>query len=89
MQDTLNHTSHLNYHLKFIIKKNHKPSLPYGEFKFERWVSKLLFLFSKRLNKKENHNSKYIENFHHQNPFKKSSLISMLYHHITIESFTH
>jgi len=33
--------------------------------------------------------SKYIKNFEHQNSFKKSSLVSMLSHHITIGSFTH
>jgi hypothetical protein len=38
---------------------------------------------------KKNHNSRYIENFDRQNPFKKSSLVSMLSHHITIESFIH
>jgi hypothetical protein len=26
-----------------------KPSLPYGELKFERWASKLLFSLNKRL----------------------------------------
>jgi hypothetical protein len=36
----------------------------------------------------KNHNSRYIENFDYQNPFKKSSLISMLSHCIIIESFT-
>jgi hypothetical protein len=35
------------------------------------------------------HNSKYMEFFCHQNPSKMSSLVSMLLHHITIESFTH
>jgi hypothetical protein len=34
---------------------------------------------------RKNHNSRYIENFGHQNPSKKSSLVSMLLHHITIE----
>jgi hypothetical protein len=38
---------------------------------------------------RKNHNSRYIENFGHQNPSKKSSLVSMLLHHITIDSFTH
>jgi hypothetical protein len=38
---------------------------------------------------RKNHNSKYIQNFGHQNLSKKSSLVSMLLHHITIESFTH
>jgi len=38
---------------------------------------------------KKNHNSRYIENFDHQNSFKKSSLVLMLLHHITIEFFTH
>jgi len=50
------------------------PSLPYGELKFERLASKILFLLNKRLNKR-NHNSKYIENFGHKNPSKKSSLV--------------
>jgi hypothetical protein len=30
-----------------------------------------------------------MDNFDHQNPSKNSSLVSMLLHHITIESFTH
>jgi hypothetical protein len=38
---------------------------------------------------RKNHNSRYVENFGHQNFSKKSFLISMLLHHITIESFTH
>jgi hypothetical protein len=38
---------------------------------------------------KKNLNSRYIENFGHQNLSKKSSLVSMLLHHITVESFTH
>jgi hypothetical protein len=38
---------------------------------------------------KKNNNSKYIKKFGHQNPFKMSSLVSILLHHITIESFTH
>jgi hypothetical protein len=50
--------------------------------------SKILFLLNKGLNKKKLY-SKYIKNFEHQNSFKKSSLVSMLSHHITIESFTH
>jgi hypothetical protein len=35
----------------------------------------------------KNHNSKYIENFDLQNPFKKFSLTSILPHHIIIEFF--
>jgi hypothetical protein len=35
----------------------------------------------------KNNNSKYIEKFGLQNPFKKFSLISMLSHGIIIESF--
>jgi hypothetical protein len=35
----------------------------------------------------KNHNSRYIEKFGHQNPLKNISLISMLPHHIIIESF--
>jgi hypothetical protein len=31
----------------------------------------------------------YIEKINHQDPSKKSSLVSMLSHHIIIESFTH
>jgi hypothetical protein len=38
---------------------------------------------------RKNHNSRYIETFGHQNRSKKSSLVSMLLHHITIDSFTH
>jgi hypothetical protein len=39
---------------------------------------------------RKNHNSKYRrKKIGHQNPSKKSSLVSMLLHHITIESFTH
>jgi hypothetical protein len=38
---------------------------------------------------RKNHNSRYIENFGHQNPSKKSFLVLMLLHHITIECFTH
>jgi hypothetical protein len=74
--------------LKIYYKKNFNPSLSYGELKFERWVFKLLISLIKHLIIK-NHNLKYIEKFNHQNPSKKSSLISMLSHYITIESFTH
>jgi hypothetical protein len=35
----------------------------------------------------KNHSTRYIENFGHQNPSKKSSLVSMLQHPITIEFF--
>ncbi len=53
-QNTLNHTSPItSYHLKFIIKKIYNPSLSYGELKFERWASTLLFLFNKGLNKEK------------------------------------
>jgi hypothetical protein len=38
---------------------------------------------------KKHHNSNYIEIFYHQNPSKKSSLASMVSHHIAIESFIH
>jgi len=38
---------------------------------------------------RKNHNSRYIKKIGHQNPSKKSSLVSMLLHHITIESFIH
>jgi hypothetical protein len=34
------------------------------------------------------HNSKYIEKFGHQNPLKKSSLVSMLPHHIIIVPYS-
>ncbi len=46
------------------------------------------FHFEKDLIRK-NHNSRYIEKFDHQNLSKKSSLVLMLLHHITIEFFTH
>jgi hypothetical protein len=36
---------------------------------------------------RKNHNSKYIEKIDYQNPFKKSSLISMLAQHIIVKSF--
>jgi hypothetical protein len=38
---------------------------------------------------KKNRNSSYINNFDFQNLSKNSSLVSMLLHHITIESLTH
>jgi hypothetical protein len=47
--------------------------------------SKILLLSKKKELIRKNHNSKYIENFDHQNPSKKSSLVSTLPHHITIE----
>jgi hypothetical protein len=47
--DTLNHTSHFTN----LFKKNFNPILPYGEFKFERWTSKLLFSLNKGLNYKK------------------------------------
>jgi len=77
------------YKLSFEISyKICNPCLSYGELEFERCPSKLLLSFSKGLNKK-NHNSRYIENFGHQNLSKKISLILMFLHQITIESFTH
>jgi hypothetical protein len=39
--------------------------------------------------RRKHHNSRYIENFGHQNLYKKFALVSMLLHHITIEPFTH
>jgi hypothetical protein len=43
------------YKLSFEIyyEKNYNLSLPYGEIKFERWTSKLLLSFNKRLNKEK------------------------------------
>ncbi len=83
-QHTLNQTSHFtSYYLKEF-----NLSLPYGELKFERQTFKILLLLNKDLIRK-NHNWRYIKKIGHQNPPKMSSLVSMLSHHIAIESFTH
>ncbi len=74
--------------IKNSLLKTFQPSLPYGKLKIEIWAFKLLLSLKKGLNGGKNHNSKYIGKFGHQNPFKKSSLISMLPHHIIIESST-
>ncbi len=53
-QNALNHTSHFtSYDSKLNIKKKFNVSLPYGEFKFETWVSKILLSLNKGLNKKK------------------------------------
>jgi hypothetical protein len=87
-QNTLNHTSHFtSYHLKFIIKKIATLVYLMENLNLKDEVLNYYFHLVKDLIRK-NHNSRYIENFGHQKPSKKSS-VSMLFRHITIESCTH
>jgi hypothetical protein len=89
MHDTLNHTSHFaSYHLKFVIKKIATLVYLMDNLNLKDELLNYYFHSIKDLIRK-NHNSRYIKTFGHQNLSKKSSLLSMLLHHITLSPFTH
>jgi hypothetical protein len=84
-QHTLNDTSHFTIcHSKFVIKNI--STLVYLEenLNLKNELLKYYFCEIKDFIIK-NHIWRYIENFGHQNPSKKPSLLSMLPHHITID----
>jgi hypothetical protein len=88
-QNTLNHINHFtSYNYKFIINVFSTLNYIMENLNLKDEFLNYYFCWIKDLIRK-NHNSSYIDNFDHQNPSKNSSLISMLSHHITIESFTH